>query len=178
LFVKRGQKPEYWDELSEEEKVLQQDLINIIVDFFNDIKRQGIYNIAFGSYAMPEQSISNRNFLNILEDQNKIYGSTNMLIRISSNEGGAREFSKRNSDVMTDEELSYLYLSQLGWTLLQTVELFRNTLLKTIDGSSLRHRNGRPVRNPEKYGLGRLLDILAQYSDKAEDIKRSILRKP
>ena len=176
MFIRRCVHPENWDYFNKSEQATWREWEQLLVDFYMDLRKKGLINIAFYPYALPEQQVSHENFQKILDFQQKMFDVGLLIKRICSSKGGIEAFANKNSKLMTVDELFNLFISYFGFLSIQAPELFRNVLLKTLNTDSLRHKNGKPVKNAENLGLMKLLDILKNYSDKTRDLKTLFLK--
>src|SRR4030042_1026825 len=170
-------RPQDWDIISDEEKSLWNDLANDYEQFYRDMRKAKHINTGLSSYGSPLELKAYHNFLNILEDQDKMYNSTNILWRISSNEGGLKEFSRVNQKYFEERDLSYLVLSQFCWSITQTYETFLNIVRKTLVTDNLVNRRGACwPRSISETPPDTLFDLLHNDSELANFMKDVLLK--
>lgn len=171
-------RPERWDDLSSEEQATWNELASNIERFYRDMKSNNHITSKLKREVSCDVLKSNENFLKIIEDQNKIYAATNMVIDISSTEGGSKKLVEKTDGILNEKDLPYLYLSQLAFTLVQVYEFFTNIIKKTLITDNLVTRRGDPwPRNIDETSIETLFDLLKRYSGAPVEYIKNIVLK-
>ena len=169
-------RPEDWETFTSDTKKRWNELADIFELFYKDMRKTRHINTALSSYATPDETQSFNNFIKILEDQNKVSNSTNMLGAIALSNDGSRGFVERNRDLISEKYLPYLYLSQFCFSLIQNYEMFHNIIKKTLVADKLRNKKREPLnKSITEIPLDSLFDLLKKDSVQSDFMKKIAL---
>lgn len=159
------EKPQDWKILNKEEKKIWNTTADNIEQFYRDMKVHKHINYGLNYRYMTEiERLSYSNFWKILEDQDKIYTSGNMLIKlISFNQ--SKKLVDRSQGLLNEKDLPYVYLSTFAFILIQIYESNINVLKKTLTTNYLTNKKGESVNKEiEEMAPANFLSMFRKYS--------------
>ena len=171
-------RPQDWNGLNAERKRLWQEMADVLEQFYRDMRTHLHINTGLSSYITPEEEISFKNFLKIIEDQDKVYQAANMVYSISIKPGGSKKLVDLSQGLLNEKDLPYLYFSTFAFMLIQIFESSLNVLRKTLSTMKLTNKKGEPwPRSIEDTSPRTLLDLLHKDSpESVEHIQETLFK--
>lgn len=144
------------------EKAYYEKIRPIIEGLLNDLKK----NCCLRRAEFEET----KNFIILMKDKDEIGMAFNRIVELFSSSQKISKFMEQNRDYFTDQDFSYLFMSQLYFLSLVHIEMFKNFLLFYLKRGSKQKFKDKMTLGPFLLKLKKVSPVYGQLIENELDI--------